>query len=107
MRFDALELSLGIIGNLRRILPAIRTRDPGLATQIRNAGSSVALNLAEGNRRRGRDRIHLWNVASGSAEELRVALRVAAAWGYLSEHRTTEANAKIDHLQAMLWKLTR
>ena len=53
MRFHALELALSIISSLRRLLPAIRSRDPRLASQIRDAGSSIALNLGEGNRRRG------------------------------------------------------
>jgi four helix bundle protein len=88
-------------------LPSIRRRDPRLATHIRDAGSSVALNLGEGNRREGRDRTHLWRIASGSAEEVRTALRVAVAWGYLSEEAVVDALARIDCLQAMLWKLTR
>jgi four helix bundle protein len=107
MRFDALELALLIIGTLRRLLPSIRIRDPRLATHIRDACSSVALNLGEGNRREGRDRAHLWRIASGSAEEVRTALRVCVAWGYLGEKTVVEALGQIDYLQAMLWKLTR
>ena len=107
MRFYALDLSLHVISLLRELLPSIRTRDPKLAKQIREAGSSIALNLAEGNRRQGWDRIHLWNIASGSAEEVRTALKVAVAWGYLSERAVTEALRRIDSLQAILWKLTR
>ena len=107
MRFHALELSLLIIDDLASILPLVRRRDGRLACQIRDAGSSIALNLAEGNRRQGRDKIHLWNVASGSAEEVRTALRVAVAWGHLERARVAQVLGRIDHLQAMLWKLTR
>ena len=107
MRFHALELALRIIAILRQVLPSIRKRDPRLATHVRDAGSSIALNLGEGNRRQGRDRAHLWRIASGSAEEVRTALRVAVAWGYLGEKAVAEALARIDSLQAMLWKLTR
>ena len=107
MRFHALELALLIIAILRQVLPSIRKRDPRLATHLREAGSSVALNLGEGNRRQGRDRAHLWRIASGSAEEVRTALRVAVAWGYLGEKTIAEALARIDSLQAMRWKLTR
>ena len=106
MRFRTLELSLRCITLLRRLLPTVRKQDPKLAGHLRDAGSSIALNLAEGNRRQGRDQIHLWNVASGSAEEVRTALRVAIAWGYLQEKSTAEALAALDRLQAMLWKLT-
>jgi len=107
MRFEALELTLHIIAILRKLLPSIQRRDPRLATHIRDAGSSVALNLGEGNRRVGRDRAHLWRIASGSAEEVRVALRVTVAWGYLGEKAVAEALQGIDQLQAILWKLTR
>jgi four helix bundle protein len=107
MRLEALELSLSCIAILRKLFPSSRVRDSRLATHIRDAGSSVSLNLAEGNRRTGRDRIHLWNIASGSAEEVRIALRVAVAWGYLGENAVTEALQRIDHLQAVLWKLRR
>ena len=107
MRFNALELALGVIAMLRRLLPSIRQRDPRLASHIRDAASSIALNLGEGNRRQGRDRTHLWNVASGSAEEVRTALRVAVAWGYLGEKAVADALGRIDYLQAVLWKLTR
>jgi four helix bundle protein len=107
MRFNALELALGIIDNLRKILPSIRRRDPKLASHLRDAASSICLNLGEGNRRQRRDRIHLWNVASGSAEEVRTALRVAVAWGYLGERAVADALGRIDTLQAILWKLTR
>ena len=107
MRFEALELSLDTIRNgLRPIVPTIRRRDPKLATHIRDAANSVSLNLGEGSRRQGADRIQHWNIASGSAEEVRTALRVADAWAYIAETRTTTAQSQIDHLQAILWKLT-
>ncbi len=106
-RFEALELALSAVRSLRPLVPSIRRRDPRLATHIRDAASSIALNLGEGNRRAGRDRIHLWRIASGSAEEVRTALRVALAWGYLAERQTVEAQRQIDQLQAVLWKLTR
>jgi four helix bundle protein len=107
MRFQALELALGTIAVLRRLVPSIRRHDPRLASHLRDAASSLALNLGEGNRRLGRDRAHLWSIASGSAEEVRTALRVAVAWGYLGEKATSEALGRLDHLQAILWKLTR
>jgi len=102
MRFDALELALSIIAVLRKRLPVIQRRDSRLAAHIRDAVSSIALNLGEGNRRQGRDRIHLWRIASGSAEEVRATLRVAVAWGYLGEKGVAEALQRIDHLQAIL-----
>jgi len=105
MRFEALELALVIITLLRKLLPAIRRHDAKLHKQLQEAGSSIPMNLAEGNRRRGRDRNFLWSVASGSADEVFTGLRTAVAWGYLPEGSCDEALEHIDHLQAMLWKL--
>ncbi len=107
MGFLALDHTFGIVRQLRPLVLSIRRHDSRLASQLRDAGSSVALNLGEGNRRQGRDRGHLWRVASGSAEEVRTALRVAEAWGYIDSAQAAAVLADIDALQAMLWKLTR
>src|SRR5690606_18417651 len=107
MRFHALDRSIRIIELLRPIVRTLRARDRKLASQISDAASSIALNLGEGARRCGADRRHLYRIASGSAEEVRTGLRVAAAWGHLSERTTAEVNAEIDRLQAMLYKLVR
>ena len=82
MRFEALELALDTVRLLAKILPLIRKHDGKLAGHIRDAANSFVLNLEEGNRRLGRDRIHLWSISSGSAGEVRIALRCAPCWGY-------------------------
>ena len=67
MPFDAFDVALDMIRRLREPLAAITERDPALAQQLRRAAASVPLNLSEGRRRQGRDRLHLWRVAAGSA----------------------------------------
>ncbi len=105
MRFFALDLSLQIVRKLRPLVRVIRHHDRKLATQVTTAASSICLNLGEGNRRRGQDRNHLWRIASGSAEEVRVALLVTVAWGHLEEAKLEGILDQIDHLLAVLWKL--
>ncbi|MCB9897279.1 MAG: four helix bundle protein [Planctomycetes bacterium] len=105
--FDALEISLETIAALREPLRVIRSTDGDLYRQMRRAGSSIPLNIAEGGRRVGKDRKHLWRVALGSAEEVRVALRTAVAWGDLDEARLVRPLALLDRVTAMLWKMTR
>jgi len=105
MRFEALEISIAVIESLRGPLAALRLRDPDLHQQIRRAASSVPLNLAEGSRRAGRDRLHHFRIASGSAEEVRTALRVAAAWGDLSRDQIAPALALLDRSLRLLWGL--
>ena len=106
MPFDAYTYSIELVRLVRPLVERIATRDRSLADQIRRAASSVALNLAEGRRRAGRDRLQLWRVAGGSAAEVRAALEVADAWGYLDGGAAAEAVALCDRLGAITWRLT-
>ena len=105
-RFQALSISLDVIRGLRGPVGRIRRCDKKLALQITSAASSVALNLAEGRRREGADRLHLWRVAAGSADEVRTALCVAEAWGYVSDDQLSDVLAMLDSILAITWKLT-
>jgi four helix bundle protein len=104
--FDALEVSLDLVRSLRRPVERLRVRDRGLSDQIRRAASSVPMNLAEGRRRSGGDRLYHFRIAAGSADELRTALRVAVAWGDLDPVEVTQALHLLDRLLAMTWRLT-
>ena len=105
MRFIAMDLTVSIISQLRPIVLIIRRNDRNTADHMDEASTSIALNLGEGNRRRGRDRKYLFSVASGSAEEVRTALRVSVAKGNLKEKSAQKVLDDIDELQAILWKL--
>lgn len=105
--FHAFELSLSLITALVPLVARIEQCDRDLGRQLRKAASSVSLNLGEGRRRTGRDRIHLWRVADGSAEETRVCLHVAAAWGYIDVADADKALALADQILAICWTLTR
>ena len=52
-----------------------------LADQVVRSASSVPANLAEGHGRFGRDRIHHWRIAYGSAKEVDSRLRLLAGAG--------------------------
>ena len=105
-RFEALEVSFELVRSLRRPVESLRRKHPELFRQLRDAATSVTLNLAEGRRRRGSDRTHLWRVAAGSADEVYAALRLGVAWGHLGESSIQSSLALVDRLQAMLWPLT-
>ena len=106
MSLQALDVSLELIRSLQQPLAIVERRDPDLARQIRRAAASVPLNLSEGSRRKGKDRIHLWRVAAGSADEVLASLRVAEAFGYLGADATARALGLCDRVLAMLWRLT-
>lgn len=105
-RFHAHEVAIELAGALRKPLEELRRRDRDLASQARRAASSVALCVSEGARREGRDRLHLFRVAAGSAAELRTALELATAWGYLEAQALEPARRLLDRELAMLWRLT-
>ena len=106
MPFHVYDRSLELIGQLAAIAATLERRDRDLANQLRRAATSVALNVAEGRRREGKDRPYHFRVAAGSAEETRACLQVAAAWGHIDAAVAAAPLATIDRLGAMLYRLT-
>jgi len=106
MNLVAENVSLQIIENLRPVVGKVQRGDGDLARQLRKAAGSIALNVSEGERRRGKDRLHHFRVAAGSAKETVAALRVACAWGYLDDDEVAPALALLDRELGLLWGLT-
>jgi four helix bundle protein len=102
--FIAYEVSLEAIKSLRTVVPQIERHDRDLADQIRRAASSVALNLAEGQRLTKGNKPKHYAIAHGSANEVRAGLQTELAWGWLDD--ASAALAVIDRLLALLWRLT-
>ena len=68
---------------MRCVVAAIEKRDADLARQLKRAGSSVVLNLAEGSGSAGGVRTARYRTALGSALETLACLETAEAWGYV------------------------
>jgi len=107
MAFEVEELAFGLIAALRPLVPRIKSRDRGLADQLVRAASSVALNIAESNYSDPGNRRARLFTAAGSVNETRAALRVAVEWGYCAAEQAEGAQALLERIVAMLWKLTR
>jgi four helix bundle protein len=105
-KFIALERAIQIVASLARVERLIRRRSSGLADQIERASGSIAANLGEGNRRQGRDRLHFFRIAAGSADETRMHLRVAMARGWITGRDAAPSLDLIDQELAILWRLT-
>ena len=103
--FVAYDVSLELIAELRVVMPAIKRSDRNLADQIGRAATSVALNLAEGGCRTAGDRRRMYEIAHGSAAEVRAAIAVGIAWGWIDEPAALLAT--LDRLMGLLWRLTR
>ena len=101
----AYEVALELVRALRPVVAQLRRHSADAADQVERAASSVVLNLAEGDRRRGRDPRRFWDMAHGSAAEIRGALDLADAWGWQVE--SAGARALLDRELGLLWGLTR
>ena len=102
--FITYEVAKQVIVQLRDLLPIIQRVDEELADQARRAANSVLLNLAEGQRFTNGNKLRHYEIAQGSANEIRGALDAAEGWGYFEQ--ATEVRALLDRLLALLWKLT-
>ena len=102
--FQVHDAALALVATLRPVLDRLKKSDRALADQLRRAASSVVLNIAEGNRRAGQDRLQFFRIAAGSAAEVRAALQVGQAWG--SIEASPAAEVELDRVLAMLWRLT-
>jgi len=101
----AYDVALDLIRALRPVVAQLRTYSAEAADQVERAASSIALNLAEGYRRHGRDPGRFFAMAHGSAGEIRGALDIADAWGWQID--SAHARALLDRELGLLWGLTR
>jgi len=103
--FDAHDLArdaaIHVLRLVRRASPMLRA----LTDQTVRAVTSVPLNLAEGAGRRGRDRLHHWRIAYGSALEARTAVELLVATGSVDAEAAATAEAMLDRVAAMVWRL--
>ena len=103
--FQAQIIAAEFIVAVRPLVLAIELRDRNLADQLRRSATSAALNVAEGNRRDGRDRASRFRIASGECAEAVAALQIAIAWEYVAEDAIATPLALADRLCAVLWRL--
>jgi four helix bundle protein len=106
-RFEALEVALELAGELGGMFDQVVQHDRDIAGQMRRATTSVVSCLAEGAKRVGRDRLHLWRISAGSAAEVKAQLQLVVAWRYADAERAKRALELADRVVAMTWRLTR
>jgi four helix bundle protein len=105
MSFIAYDVTKELIVSLRDVVPIIAKSNKDLADQVYRAASSVLLNLAEGQKFQNGNRKKHYEIAHGSANEVKAALDTAEAWGWI-QTRGAEREL-LDRVLALLWKLTR
>ncbi len=95
-----------IIRRLRPVKEKLNKESRSLADQLERAATSMGLNLAEGNAVRDGNRKARLKNALGSTQEVRVALKLAAAWGYIPDALADELDRELDRIAAQLYCLT-
>ena len=102
-----LEHSLAIAALSRPLVESIQRKDRDLASQVRRAISSIALNLAEarGNSA-GNSRLR-FESALGSLYEAQAGIRLAIAWGYFSQGAAVEVLESMNSLGGRVYGLVR
>ena len=104
-RFDALEKATTAAGIAITLVMRVPAPLKPIADQIIRSASSVPANLAEGAGRSGRDRIHYWRIAYGSAKEVDSHLRLLVHAGAVELNRTKKTLTLFDDVRAMTWRL--
>ena len=104
MSFVSYDVSVELIRNLRAVLVVMKEHDADLADQMRRAASSITLNLGEGAGCSGGRRRQHYEIAHGSAREVKACLDVGEGWGWLD---ASGVRAVMDRLLALLWGLTK
>ena len=105
-RFEALDVWFQMSQALCSVLKQIQQHDRDLALQLRRAGASAPSCLSEGSQRVGRDRLHLYRIAGGSAAEVLTQLELAIAWGYVARDEAQPVIELADRVVAIVWRLT-
>ncbi len=104
-RFDALEKATTAAGIAISLVMRVPAPLKPVADQVIRSASSVPANLAEGAGRSGRDRIHHFRIAYGSAKEVDTHLRLLVGIGAIDPSRTESSLQLFDDVRAMTWRL--
>ena len=104
MSLIAYDLALDLVSALPPTLASFKRHNKRLATQLEDAVTSIALNIAEGTGRVGGDRLHHFRIALGSLREVGAALACGRRLGWISEEPMA---AERDRLGGLLYGLQR
>ena len=107
MKLEVLTIAIEAITHLRPIVARIRRHDRVLSKQVTDAANSVVLNIGEGAHNDAGTRKARYQSAAGSANEVRVGLLAAVAWGHVSNAQAASAITLYDRIVAMLYRLVR
>ena len=103
--FDALDKSIAAASIAISLVMRVPAPLKPIADQVIRSASSVPANLAEGAGRSGRDRLHHYRIAYGSAKEVDIHLRLLISAGAVNATSAEDAVHLFDDVRAMTWRL--
>jgi len=102
-----LEHALEIAMLARPLIEIIQRKDRDLASQVRRAISSIALNAAEAQGNTGGNTRVRLESALGSLYEAQAGIRLAIAWGYFSQATANDVLASMHRLGGRVYGVVR
>lgn len=102
---DVLPIALEAAGLSITLVTRVPAPLKSIADQVIRSASSVPANLSEGHGRVGRDRMHHWRIAYGSAKEVDCHLRLLIHAGAIDKPKGAAALDLFDRVRAMTWRL--
>ena len=103
--FDALDKAIQAAAIAISIVMRVPAPLKPIADQVIRAASSVPANIAEGAGRSGRDRLHHYRIAYGSAKEVDTHLQLLIGAGAVTAAAAQNAVRLFDDVRAITWRL--
>jgi len=104
-RFNAHEKAIKATGIAISLVMRVPAPLKPIADQVIRSASSVPANIAEGAGRSGRDRVHHYRIAYGSAKEVDTHLRLLIGAGAVANVNAQLSLQLFDDVRAMTWRL--
>ena len=104
-RFIAHEKALEAAGRAIALVTRVPAPLKSIADQVIRSASSVPANLAEGQGRTGRDRLHFLRISYASAREVDSHLRLLVRAGAATGPGVDVTLGLFDEVRAMTWTL--
>ena len=104
-KFKVLEMAKTAAKEIIELTKTIKYDSAELKKQLIRSITSVPLNIAEANGRRGKDRKYHFSVAYASAKESIVNIELLVMLGSICENKAKFCLSNLDQICAVLYKL--
>ena len=105
-KLEIYDVALLMVREVAAVGRQVERFDRDLARQMRRSSTAVPLNVAEGTYARGANKQARYQTAMAEASETFAAVEVAKTAGYLEDLDVAELLDRLDHIAAVMWKLT-